>query len=106
MIGVFPNFFDDSHKKLRPVTFIHAASHYCQLLLALVADESPPELFGVVVDVFGEPEHDDEPEVIGLDHYITVVHVGLVETVKKSISSGVGELAVLRIGQQLPISGP
>ena len=71
-----------------------------------MADESPPELFGVVVNVLGEPEHDDEPEVIGLDHNIAVVHIGLVEAVEKSVGSGVGELAVLRIGQKLPIFCP
>ena len=105
-ICIFPDCLYDPKEELRPVTFIHAASDDGELLLALVADKCCAEFLGVVIDIFGEPEHDDQPEVVRLDHNIAVVHVGLVEAVEKSISSGVGQLAVLRIGQQLPIPGP
>jgi hypothetical protein len=106
LIGVFPDGLDDSFKELRPVTFIEAASHYRQLFLPFMTDKCSPQLLGIIVDIFSEPEHNHKPEIIRLYHNIPMVHVCLVETVEKPIRGRVGELAVLRIGQKLPVSGP
>lgn len=66
-----------------------------------MADEGISELLGVVIDVFGEEEHDHNPYIVRRDLDISVVVVGLQEGRKEAIieDSTAVSLAGLLIGQ-------
>ena len=50
-----------------------------------MAHKGSPEFLCVVVDVFGEVEHDDDPDIVGSDLHISVVVVCLEEGTKEAI---------------------
>jgi hypothetical protein len=51
----------------------------------------------MVVNIFGEVEHDCQPDIVRGDFDVSVLDVGLVEGIQKSILVWVAEMAVLLI---------
>jgi hypothetical protein len=68
-----------------------------------VAYESISELFGVVIDVLGEVEHDGDPNIVGSDFHIAVVVVGAEKGAQKTVGvwCSVSGFAGLLIGEKL-----
>ncbi len=48
-------------------------------------DKGLPELFCVIIDVFGKPHHDYVPDLIRFYFYIAMPHVGLIEAGEESV---------------------
>jgi hypothetical protein len=66
--------------------------------------EGFPELLGVVVGVLGEEEHDDDPHIVRSDLEISVVEVGLVESLIEAIGIFDEKRAILSVAFDLVVA--
>jgi hypothetical protein len=63
-------------------------SNNSEFFLSFVRHERLSELLGIIVDVFGELEHNGDPDIIGSDLHIFVVVVRLEKGTEKTVIKG------------------
>ena len=67
-------------------------------------NKSFPKLFGIIVDVFREVEHDGEPDVIRSNLDVSMVHISFVKRFKETVTVSIFKRAALLVAENLILS--
>ena len=83
--SIFPDSLDHLLKELSPILVIYTKGFNDKLFLALMINKGFPELLGMFVNILWKVEHDGQPNIIRSKFEVTMVDVGLIEGLVKSV---------------------